>query len=161
MILKTNNFHIKTFYRTADGLYSSYWSGKFINSFMHGGNKQTIEVALKQTYASIKFYYRVAPVDLLLESLERIKPLFGMGYVVVAGKRREFPYLLAEDRQFNFAVRWLYESILSRKEWYLSQRMLYGLYDTRYSKSPESAKKRDKVFALAIENRFNARYITA
>jgi len=56
---KGNEFYYQDYYRAADGRYSSYWSGKLINTFMVAGAKRTAELFQEQSYAYIKVQYHV------------------------------------------------------------------------------------------------------
>ena len=156
---KGNEFYYQDYYRTADGRYSSYWSGKLINTFMVSGAKRTAELFQEQSYAYIKVQYRVIPLEFLLEALERVKPLFNVGYVLVRGKKKEFPIFLARHKQLRLVMRWFRSVVSSHKERFLAQRLFNELSEVREVRRHLLVKRRDALFRLAVTSRFNTRYI--
>jgi ribosomal protein S7 len=148
----------KDYYWKVDGVYGSYWLGKFINNFIVNGKKQLIDKEFKTIFIYIKLYFNVIILNILLEKMEKTKPLFGFKYILKAGKRLEFPIFLSSLKQRSKAVSNLAKLISNRKEWYLHQRVLNELIDLYKIKKHILLKKRDEEFREAIKNRFNLRY---
>jgi ribosomal protein S7 len=71
---------------------------------MVAGNKKTINRALIITFQLLKMRYAANPLEIVLESLEKIKPVFAVGYVMKSGKRREFPKFLSKQRQLQLSI---------------------------------------------------------
>jgi ribosomal protein S7 len=95
----------QNYYKIAEGRYSSYWLGKLINNFMFSGHKKTIMKNLDYTYLIIKLRYRRSPVVFILSALQKIRPLFKLKHVIIAGKRREFPSFLERSKQVNVSIK--------------------------------------------------------
>ena len=156
------NFEKKSFYKNfywiIDGLYKSYWLGKFVNNFIINGKKLLIDKEFNFISIYLKLYFNIIILDILLEKIEKIKPIFGFKYILKAGKKQEFPIFLVDSKQRAKAVRNLAKLILSRKEWYLHQRVLNEFIDLYEIKKHILLKKRDEGFKEAMKNRFNLRY---
>jgi ribosomal protein S7 len=116
MKMEKKSFYYRDFYRNADGYYASYWAGKFTNTLMKSGSKHTIERELQNTYVYLKLQYNNIPLEFLLESLEKIKPVFNLKHVIIAGKRKEFPVYLESSKQLRLSIKWLKDVISMRKE---------------------------------------------
>lgn len=156
-IPKKTILHIN-FYRTLDLFYNSYWLGKFINHFIKKGKKEKIEKEFNLIFITLKLIFNISIILLFLESIEKIKPTFGLKYANVAGKLREFPVVLTRDKQRSKALFNLKLLILNRKEWYLKQRILNELLDLCTLSNHELLKQKDENFKKSIINRFNLRY---
>jgi ribosomal protein S7 len=75
-----------------------------MNANMRSGNKKTISAAFNQVFVFLKLKHKMLPIENILEGLEKIKPLFNLGYVTIAGKKREFPKFLSKYKQLQLAV---------------------------------------------------------
>jgi ribosomal protein S7 len=126
---------------------------------MRTGAKKTVDRFQERAYGYIKLQYQCIPLEFLLESLERTKPLFNVGYVIVGGKKKEFPVFLLRHKQLNVATRWFQSLIRLRKEVSLSQRIFNEIVEARYARRHVLTRRRDELFNTAVANRFNTRYI--
>lgn len=155
---KSNLEYYKDFYRTLDGHYGSYWTGKLTNAFILEGRKHTVTKELTKTYTFTKLHLNTVTLYTILAKLEKIKPTFKLKSVTIAGKKRDFPVLLSPDKQRGRAVRNIKALVEKRKEWYLNQRMLNELIDLHNIKNHELYKQRDESLNDALKNRFNTRF---
>ena len=93
------------FYRSADGIYGSYWLGKLINTLQLGGQKK---VAARQVYASLnslKYSIGDNPLLIFLETLDKIKPTFRLrNYIVRRVIIKEYPIVVLRPRRLILAV---------------------------------------------------------
>jgi ribosomal protein S7 len=103
--VERKQFYYRDFYRIADGRYASYWAGKFNNTLMSSGHKRTAELQAEKAFTYIKTQYRLVPLEMLLESLEKVKPTFNLNYIIVSGRKREFPVFLAPHKRLRLSVR--------------------------------------------------------
>lgn len=158
MKLQKKLFHNKDFYRVIDGYYSSYWAGKFTNSFIQEGHKVLVEKELNKVYLYLKLHLKIMALEVLLEKIEKIKPTFKLKSVTIAGKKRDFPVFLSPEKQRSRAINNIKDTVSKRKEWYLNQRIINELIDLQSVKNHELIKQRDESFRDAIKNRFNMRY---
>jgi ribosomal protein S7 len=125
---------------------------------MKSGQKKSVSRTFIQVFNFLKRKHKLLPVESLLECLEKIKPIFSLGYVTIAGKRREFPKFLSKHKQLQLATAWFYSCVLLRKERFLSQRIFNELRDLRLTKRHALVKRRDHLFVSAVGTRFNLRF---
>jgi hypothetical protein len=93
------------FYRSAEGVYGSYWLGKFINTLQLGGGKKTVEKQVYSALQSIKYATAVNPLLLYLETLDKIKPIFRLrNYIVRRVIIKEYPIVVLRPRRLILAV---------------------------------------------------------
>jgi ribosomal protein S7 len=158
MKIQQKQFYHKDFYRTIDGCYDSYWTGKLTNSFITKGLKQTVEKELNKVYIYTKLHLNTLALETLLEKIEKIKPTFKLKSVIIAGKKREFPVFLEPEKQRSRAIRNFRDLVSKRKEWHLSQRIMNELIDLQEITNHELLKQRDESLYNAMKNRFNMRF---
>ena len=148
----------KKFYKTIDGIYASYWFGRFTNIFIKQGKKFTAENCVEQSSIYLKIHLRKFPLSILLENLLKFKPTFNLGVIVIRGKERHYPVLLKKSKQIGLPIRWVVGLIGERREWYLSQRIFNELLSAIDNKHYILIQKRDKIFKSLLKNRSGIRY---
>lgn len=160
MKINTRLFYYKNYYNLIDSHYQSYWIGKFTNIFIFNGHKFTVIQNLNSSFMLIKVLTKTSPIISFLEGIEQVKPLFGKSFVVIAGKRREFPKYLSHSKQCSYAVRWLKEqSIISgQQRRSLKRRLVFLFLSLRGTGQLNFIKHRDSLFSSAVKNRFNIRF---
>jgi len=151
-------FYYNKFYRSVDGVYSSFWFGKFINIFASEGKKQVVDKQFEHVLAISKIQFSKLPLLVFLEGLVAVKPIFNLGIIVSRGKERQFPKLLKKSQQFNLAIQWVHKLASDRKDWYLGQRIFSEIVDMTQNKKYVLFQRRDKIFKVTIKNRSNIRY---
>jgi ribosomal protein S7 len=72
---------------------------------MTGGQKKLVERNVLKACLFLKWQDNISPVDFFLESLETIKPIFNVKYIVLRGQKKEFPVLLSKDKQLRLTMR--------------------------------------------------------
>jgi hypothetical protein len=85
-------------------VYFSFWGGKVVNSFIKHGQKQLIEQKFKHIYYYLKMVYKILPIEMILEGIERIKPLFVGHYILRYGQKEEYPRYLGPFKQRQTAI---------------------------------------------------------
>lgn len=150
---------IKDFHIRSEGFHSSYWLGKLLNSFITSGHKKTVQLELKKIIIYTKIHYRTSFLDILLLVLDKIKPVFKLNFITIAGKKKEYPVYLIPVKQYKTSVFWLKKLIQKRKEKYLGIRILSQLLEVKNSRRHFLVKERDDIFRNAVVNRFNARFV--
>jgi ribosomal protein S7 len=78
--------------------------GKLINVLINKGHRQTVEREVKLACKYLKIQFKVIPLELLLEGIEKVKPVFGIDYVTVGGRKKEFPVFLGPEHQRGLSV---------------------------------------------------------
>jgi small subunit ribosomal protein S7 len=146
------------YYKANDGIYSSFWFGKFVNLQMRVGSKLTVLKGIEKAMNLLKLSIRSSPLELYLLNLQHIKPTFIIRSITVKGRRREFPLYLGPSKQLQLAVRWLVEAVSSRKERSFSHRVFNELTSVTSNRVYSIIRKRNNAFALAIRNKYNMRF---
>jgi ribosomal protein S7 len=159
MINIKNKIYYNEYIRISDGIYNSFWIGKMINKFVKNGKKSIIENRFEKIYTYIKVSLCINFNVFVLERLERIRPIFKLKSKLVAGKSKEYPVLLNQDKSRLYGVNNIYNSISRRKEWYIDQRILNDFLDLSNNSNHHDLVLNQKTeFESSIENRFNIRF---
>jgi ribosomal protein S7 len=126
---------------------------------MRAGNKKTVNRALSAMFKLLKMRYFVNPLEIVLESLEKVKPIFGVGRARKSRKVvREFPVFLSKQQQFQLVIFLFKGLVLARKEKCFSHRLFKEFCDLRENRRYTLLKDRDAVFKAAVVTRFNLRF---
>jgi ribosomal protein S7 len=157
MNIKNKNFYYNEYLRIIDQIYDSFWIGKIINKFIKDGKKISIEKIFEKIYLYTKISTRLNFNVIVLEKLEKIRPLFKLKSKLIAGKSRDYPILLDKDKSRLYGINNIYNSILKRKEWHINQRILNDILDLS-SRQHDLILNQEKEFQDSIDSRFNIRF---
>jgi len=72
---------------------------------MNKGNKKTVEKEIEKLFVGIKLSVRQIPLEYLLQSFDKAKPLFSLKSIIISGKKRDFPIYLSPHKQFRLTTR--------------------------------------------------------
>jgi hypothetical protein len=95
------------YFKSLDGIYGSYWLGKFSNFFIRKGKKRLILKQIYKTLLQLKFSHKIMPIFHILEIIERIKPSFKL---INRFKRKKggqiisYPKAVKKKKQYNVAL---------------------------------------------------------
>lgn len=151
------------FHRSADGVYVSYWLGKFMNTLLRKGDKKTVAKYIYKAFSQIKFVAASNPLILFLEVLDKIKPTFRLrNYIVRRVIVKEFPIVVLRPRRLILAVHWLKEEVQSNSGKFttsLDNEIAAKLLDFKSNpKKNNLVKKRNEFTKRTIKAQFNIRY---
>lgn len=139
--------------RKPDTRYKSTLISHLINMVMERGKKATAEgivyTAIERMSEKLE---KGNPVDLLLGSLENIKPKLEVKSRRVGGATYQVPVEVSADRQLTLAFRWLIESAKGRKGLPMAEALASELIDA-YNGNGNVVKKRDDVHKMAQSNK--------
>lgn len=101
LIKKWGNFtYYKNIYRFIDGIYNSFWMGKLAGSFIKKGKKAMIEKQISKLVVCMKTESNYSALELILDSIEQVKPIINVSFYVKSGRRIDYPvFLTAEKRR--------------------------------------------------------------
>jgi ribosomal protein S7 len=146
-------------YNISDGLYSSYWAGKFVNSFIKAGNKGSSSKQIELILLGLKRKNNIHPLKLLLEGLERFRPIFNIGVIMLRGRKRYFPVVINKNKRTKLALFWLKKEIQGRHEQTFYRRLEAELRAVEEHLNRHIlVKKRDNFFRDAIKFKYNLRF---
>lgn len=153
------------YFKYTDGIYSSYWVGRFINMFIIKGKKKTAARHMYQAFAQLKYSLREMPLLVLLEILEKLKPTFRLRkYIRKRNIIKEYPFVAKQSRRYIMVIQWLkhelnseYKSASSTE--IFSNRIYNKLYAFRMNPRKHSlTKTKLKHERYSVDSQFNIRY---
>jgi ribosomal protein S7 len=126
---------------------------------MNKGSYKIVEKEFKKAYLTLKLKYNMLALNVILETIEKIKPFFMLKFRMVGGKKKEFPVLLTEQKQRGKAIRNLRFLIKAKRDRFLNQKLLNELLVLQNSpKTHHLIRQRDEDLFIAADNRFNIRF---
>lgn len=129
-LVRLGNFkYYENLYRYVDGIYSSFWVGKLTGSFIKKGKKHTIEKQILKLLISTKVQANYSGIELLLDSIERTKPILSVGSYVKSGKKLEYPVFLKPEKRRRIALQNIVKLIKNIQNQKLYQKIFEGLAD--------------------------------
>ena len=136
-----------------DPRYNSELVASLINSVMRNGKKA---MAQRMVYAAFE---RVSeklekgdPIDLLLGSLENVRPRLEVKSRRVGGATYQVPIEISYERQQSLAFRWLINAAIGRKGTPFFEALALELIDA-YNNTGMVVKKREETHRMAQSNR--------
>ena len=156
-LIRKNRY--SNFYRTLDGVYSSFWLGKITNLLSKAGSLSTIEKHILGSWLVVKVQQTISPLSYMLECLLKTKPIFNLGSTVVRGKEKQYPILLSYHKQLQLSCRWASSLIVERKERSLGHRIYSELLNISDEKHHVLIQRRDKIFKSIMKSRSNLRFL--
>lgn len=155
----------KHFFKYIEGIYSSYWMGRFLNMFVKKGKKKTAAKHLYKALLYAKLQLGSMPMLLLLELLERLKPTFRLRkYVVRRTQLKEYPHVARASRRYMMSVRWLADEIVSEYNPAFSQEPFFLRLSNKFvnfysnPKKHSLTKTRNKHEKTTVKTQFNMRF---
>lgn len=134
---------------------------KFINCLIRGGKRAKILKSIFYSFSSVSQVH--VPVELLIQSISSVRPIFHLRKRRVGGAIYQVPYILPEAKQDSMAIGWVIQSIFNKKRQHPSHRLhnllvteLVDCLDPSYNSIGH--KTRDEMHKKAIANRFAAYY---
>ena len=141
-----------------DRHYNNTLVTKFINNLMIGGKKSTSEgifyTALDMIGKKIK---DEEPFNVFNQAVENVKPLLEVRSRRVGGANYQVPTEVRPERRQAVAIRWLLQSIRSRNEKTMAERLANEIMEA-YNKQGNAIKKREETHRMAEANRAFAHY---
>ena len=151
------------FYRSVEGIYSSYWLGKLINTLQRGGQRKVIARHVYGALTSLRYSTGANPLLIFLETLDKIKPTFRLrNYIVRRVIIKEYPIVVLRPRRLILAVHWIKEEVQAGTDKFgasLTARIATLLKDFKSNaKKNNLSKKRNEYIKRTVKAQFNIRY---
>lgn len=121
------------------------------------GNKQTIELVLKQSLSLIKKLVRRNPSFIVFEAFKKMKPYCELKALKVGGKVFRIPVEIKSIRQKTLAIKWLIISFIKRNEFFTEVKLSKELLDT-YKLSSNSIDLCENYHKIAEVNKIYLQY---
>lgn len=107
---------------TFNSIYMSFWVSKFINKFIMDGKKDVVKRHVYLAFNALKQELHYRPQDILLTSLQVLKPIVGTAKLIRKyGKKRQtrtllVPIPLKLRSQLILSLSWLKDFIIIQKK---------------------------------------------
>lgn len=129
----------------------------FLKFYLGDGNKEMSENTMKQSLSILKKIKKINPVDIILSSIEIVKPFCEIKSLKIGGSNYKVPTEIHPTRQRVLAVKLLVSNSNKRNEKFASHRISMEILDT-FSLSSQSIKKCDDIHKIAEANKVYIRY---
>jgi ribosomal protein S7 len=83
---------------------------------MKKGQLAVVEKEFEKTYSHAKLHFKISPALVILETIEKIKPIFKLKSVMQRGKKKDFPIFLDKYKQRLVAIKNFRNLVSTRKE---------------------------------------------
>lgn len=138
---------------TPDPRYNSELVGKLVNMVMRDGKK---ELAYRLVYKSFERVSEILgkgdPVDLLLGSLDNMRPKLEVKSRRVGGATYQVPVEIPYERQLTLALRWLIAAAQGKKGVPFEEALAAEIVDG-YRNTGSVVKKKEETHKMAQANR--------
>lgn len=125
----------------------------FLGKLVKKGNRSVQYKLLNELFLKLKKDYpNENPKDILLKSLQSLKPLVNLRLKKVAGINYQLPCPINDERSAKIAVTWFFQAINERGEKILVDRIYMEIIDLLKGKSG-SKQRKDSFEKIALDNR--------
>ena len=147
-----------------EGVYSSFWLGRFSNMFIKKGKKKKIMNYIYRALLTVRALTDKLPILYILELAESLKPTFKLENCFPGKVMIVYPKYVSSSKRYIISFRWIYAYILT--EYRNSRRLNVPLYaiicnswmKLSSNKHNQLIKKRDRYHEEAINLQDNIRY---
>lgn len=140
-----------------DPRYNSELVAKIVNSIMRCGKKSTAERIVYGAIDEIKAGLEEDPVEVLMRSIENMKPKVEVKSRRVGGSTYQVPIEINRERQLALALRWLRQFSSGRRGMPMQKAIALEILDA-YKGQGNVVKRRDDTHKMAQANRAFAHY---
>ena len=137
--------------------FNNHLVGRLISIVMKAGRKTTAESVVYGMLDFIGKQQPDEPLEVLIRSVENIKPKIEVKSRRVGGATYQVPVEIGSDRQLALALRWLIQYAQARKGVPMWKAMALELLDA-YKNQGNAIKKRDDTHKMAQANKAFAHY---
>lgn len=131
----------------------NFFIKSFLGNLVKCGNKNKAFAAYIDLLEKLKLEYpENEPNLLLVNALDKIKPLVNLRVKKVAGISYQLPCPLDERRASKMAINWFFNSIKLRAELTLGKRLISEILDILHDKGASLQKKKNHE-KMALDNR--------
>lgn len=140
-----------------DPIFKEQIISKIINVLMNHGKKSIIEKKVYKCLQLIKKKKNTNPINFLNKAIKNIEPTLELKNIKIAGISYQIPFEVSLKRQRNIAIRWLVDSIISRVEKSLVNKLYIEIINA-YEQKGSAYKKKDDIHRKAEANRTFVHY---
>jgi small subunit ribosomal protein S7 len=142
----------------ADPTYGSKLAGKFINCLMWDGKKNASQNVFYGALDIISKQIKdVSPIEVFETAVNNVKPNIEVRSKRVGGSSYQVPMQVSQKRQLSLAIRWILQSVRSKKGKPAAQRLAAELLDA-YKREGGAMSQRENVHRMADANKAFAHF---
>ena len=144
--------------RKTDPQYGSRLAEKFINCLMWDGRKNAAQNVF---YGAMDIIAReikdVSPIEVFEAAVNNVKPTIEVRSKRVGGSSYQVPMQVSQKRQLSLAIRWILQSVRSKKGKPAASRLAAELLDA-YKREGGAMSMRENVHRMADANKAFAHF---
>jgi small subunit ribosomal protein S7 len=141
-----------------DPTYGSKLAGKFINCLMWDGKKNASQNVFYGAMEIIaKQIKDVSPIEVFETAINNVKPNIEVRSKRVGGSSYQVPMQVSQKRQLSLAIRWILQSVRSKKGKPAAQKLAGELLDA-YKREGGAMSMRENVHRMADANKAFAHF---
>jgi small subunit ribosomal protein S7 len=142
----------------ADPTYGSRLAGKFINCLMWDGKKNASQNVFYGALEIISKQIKdVSPIEVFETAVNNVKPNIEVRSKRVGGSSYQVPMQVSQKRQLSLAIRWILQSVRSKKGKPAAQRLAAELLDA-YKREGGAMSMRENIHRMADANKAFAHF---
>jgi len=140
-----------------DPKYGNLLVGKFISNLMESGKKSIAEKIIYEAFDIIHEQTKKGGLNIFEQAVKNVSPLVELKSRRVGGANYQVPIPVIGERRTTLAIRWIKNSISSKKGKKVSLKLAEELIDAS-NKTGVAMKKRDEVHRMAEANKAFAHF---
>lgn len=143
--------------RVPDPRHNDVLVGRFLNSIMLQGRKQTAERILYKAFEIIGDKTKGSPLEVFNKAMNNVMPSIEVRSRRVGGSNYQIPTEVRPDRRVALAIKWILTYSRQRSEKTMSQRLANELMAASVGEG-SSVKKKEDVHRMAEANKAFAHF---
>ncbi|MCS6970173.1 MAG: 30S ribosomal protein S7 [Planctomycetota bacterium] len=140
-----------------DPRFNSLLVAKFINCLMWNGKKSVAETIFYAAMDQIAEKMKTDPLPIFEQAVENAKPLVEVRSKRIGGANYQVPVEVNKKRQQTLAIRWIIESVRTRKGRPTCEKLAQEIIDC-YNKTGATIQKREATHRMAEANKAFAHF---
>ncbi|MBL8006301.1 MAG: 30S ribosomal protein S7 [Ignavibacteria bacterium] len=143
--------------RRPDPKFNDILIGRFVNSLMHDGKKQTAQRIMYNSLDIIAEKTKGEPMDVFKKAVNNVQPAIEVRSRRVGGSTYQVPSEVRPDRRIALAIKWILTYSRARNEKSMSLRLANELMAAAVGEG-SSVKKKEDVHKMAEANKAFAHF---
>ena len=143
--------------RTADKKYNDILVGRFINSIMYDGKKQTAENILYDAFDIISERLKSDPIEVFKKAIANVQPVLEVRSRRVGGSNYQVPTEVRPERRTALAIKWILTYSRSKAGKSMAEKLAGELMSAANNEG-SAVKKKEDVHRMAEANKAFAHF---
>ena len=144
-------------HRIPDKKYNDILVGRFINSIMYDGKKQTAERILYDAFNIIAERLKSEPVEVFKKAISNVQPVLEVRSRRVGGSNYQVPTEVRPERRIALAMKWILTYTRTKSGKSMAEKLAGELIQAANNEG-SAVKKKDDVHRMAEANKAFAHF---